>query len=347
MKRLTTITLSVLLYSFSVFQYSTAQEPQSINKPYPIIGSVEYAEKEMEALVPKTSNLEMIAKGFDWTEGPLWVRDGQYLLFCDIPPNRIYRWSEKDGLSIYLTPSGYTGATPRGGEPGSNGMVLDLLGRLVLCQHGDRRIARMNAAVKTPQSAFVSLTDSYKGKKYNSPNDLVYHKNGDLFFTDPPYGLEKNMDDPLKELDFQGVYRLDSKGALHLVTDQMSRPNGIAFSPDYKKLYVANSDDDNPVWMAFDVDEDGKTSDPHVFFDSRWIRRKGGGDGMKVGKNGNLFATGPGGVLVIDSSGKYLGTISTGRASANCAFGDDGKTLYITADDALLRIRLSTTGMGY
>ncbi|MBZ0257194.1 SMP-30/gluconolactonase/LRE family protein [bacterium] len=347
MKRLTMLMLLVLLYSTSLFHDASAQAPQGIEKPYPVIGSVEYAEKEMEALVPKSSELEMIAKGFDWTEGPLWVRDGQYLLFCDIPPNRIYRWSEKDGLALYLTPSGYTGTTPRGGEPGSNGLVLDSLGRLVLCQHGDRRIARMTANVQSPKASFTSLTDSYKGKKYNSPNDLVYHKNGDLYFTDPPYGLEKNMDDPLKELDFQGVYRLDAKGALHLVSEQISRPNGIAFSPDYKTLYVANSDGENPVWMAFDVDEDGKTSNPRVFFDARWIRRKGGGDGMKVDKKGNLFATGPGGVLVIDSTGKYLGTISTGRATSNCAFGDDGKTLYITADEALLRIRLSTTGMGY
>ncbi|MDP8245093.1 MAG: SMP-30/gluconolactonase/LRE family protein [Candidatus Hinthialibacter antarcticus] len=331
----------------SVFQNAAAQEPKGIDKPYPMVGSVEYAEKEMDALVPKTSSLEMVAKGFDWSEGPLWVRDGKYLLFCDIPPNRIYRWSEKDGLSVYLTPSGYTGSTPRGGEPGSNGLLLDSLGRLVMCQHGDRRMARMDAPVKSPKASFVTLAGAYKGKKLNSPNDAVYHKNGDLYFTDPPYGLEKNMDDPLKELDFQGVYRLDAKGGLHIVTDEMSRPNGIAFSPDYKTLYVANSDGGNPVWMAFDVDDDGSTGNGRVFFDARWIGRKGGGDGMKVDAKGNVFATGPGGVLVIDSKGKYLGTIKTERATANCAFGDDGKTLYITADEALLRIRLSTTGMGY
>lgn len=340
------MSLIAILASCTILNFAAAQEPKGVEKPYPTIGEVEYAEKELEALVPKSSKLEKLAEGFDWSEGPLWIEDGNYLLFCDIPPNRIYRWSEKDGLSLYLTPSGYTGLTPRSGEPGSNGLLLDSQGRLVLCQHGDRRMARMDAPLDAPQVRFETLAGKYKGKKFNSPNDAVFHKNGDLFFTDPPYGLEKNMDDPAKELDFQGVYRLDTKGNLHLVTDNISRPNGIAFSPDYKTLYVANSDGANPVWMAFDVDEEGKTSSPRVFFDSRTIGRQGGGDGMKVDKQGNVFATGPGGVLVINPQGKYLGTIHTGRATANCAFGDDGKTLYITADDALLRIRLSTTGMG-
>lgn len=342
------IALMILLHGgTSLAADAEEYQPKGVSTPYPTVGRVERADSAMDAIVPPEAKLELLAEGFVWSEGPVWVDEGKYLLFSDIPPNRIYQWSAEEGLKLYLTPSGYTDDKPRGGEVGSNGLLLDLQGRLVLCQHGDRRLARMDAALSNPLPKYITLADSWQGKRFNSPNDAVYHRNGDLFLTDPPYGLERNIDDPAKELDFQGVYRLDREGTLHLVTREMSRPNGIAFSPDYKTLYVANSDSSSPVWMAFDVADDGSTSNPRVFFDTRTIGRKGGGDGMKVDQRGNVFATGPGGVLVISPEGKYLGTIHTDRSTSNCAFGDDGKTLYITADDHLLRIRLSVPGMGF
>lgn len=317
------------------------------SEAYPTTGSIERADEAINDLIPEDAVLEVVARGFDWSEGPLWVKDGGYLLFSDIPPNRIYRWKENDGLRLYLHPAGYTGETDRGGEPGSNGLLIDDEGRLVLCQHGDRRMAWMDAPLSDPAPNFVTLADRYDGKRFNSPNDAVFHRNGDLFFTDPPYGLVGYVDDPAKEIEFQGVYRLTSEGHVHLVTDDLPRPNGIAFSPDYRTLYVANSHGEYPVWTAFDVDEDGVPSNPRPFFDSRSIDRRGGGDGLKVDKQGNVFATGPGGVLVLSPDGDYLGTIRTGRATSNCAFGEDGSTLFITADDLLLRVRLSTTGMGF
>ncbi|HQH73853.1 MAG TPA: SMP-30/gluconolactonase/LRE family protein, partial [bacterium] len=310
---------------------------------YPTTGRVERFSAALDALIPPDARLEVLAGGFEWSEGPVWVKDGNYLLFSDTFRNVVHKWKEGEGLTEYLKPSGYTGSTPRGGEMGSNGLVLDPQGRLVLCQHGDRRMARMDAPLSGPRPEFVTLADRWEGKRFSSPNDAAYHQNGDLYFSDPPYGLEKNINDPARELDFQGVYRLTPKGELSLVTRDMSRPNGVAFSPDYKTLYVSNSDGRSPIWMAFPIGEDGTPGPGRVFFSADQMKgnRKGGGDGLKVDGHGNLYATGPGGVLVISPAGDHLGTILTGKATSNCAFGDDGNTLYITADDQLLRIRLT------
>jgi gluconolactonase len=324
---------------------SCAQEPA----PARTLGSIERLDPRLEALIPPDAKMEVLAEGFDWSEGPVWVRSGGYLLFSDIPPNRVMKWKPGEGVSLYLHPSGYTGSRPRTGEPGSNGLLLDPQGRLVLCQHGDRRVARMDAPLDRPAPRFVTLADRYQGKRFNSPNDAVYHSNGALYFTDPPYGLEKLMEDPAKELDFQGVYRLAPNGEVTLLTRELSRPNGIAFSPDEKTLYVANSDPQRAIWMAFDVKPDGTLGHGRVFFDAtKWVpSRKGLPDGLKVDARGNLFATGPGGVLVFAPDGTHLGTLRTGEATANCAWGDDGSTLYITADMYLLRIRTSTRGKGF
>lgn len=307
-------------------------------------GQIDRKDPRFDKLIPQDARLEKLAEGFEWTEGPVWVRDGGYLLFSDIPRNSVMKWQPGAGATLYLKPAGYTGVVEYGGEPGSNGLTLDSQGRLISCEHGDRRVSRMetNGGKKT-------LVDSYQGKRLNSPNDLVYKSNGDLYFTDPPYGLPKNVDDPRKELDFQGVYRLSKDGQVTLLTKEMSRPNGIAFSPDEKTLYVANSDPAKAVWMAFEVKQDGTLGKGRVFFDvTSWVdKKKGLPDGLKVDQQGNLFATGPGGVHVFAADGTHLGSIDTGEATANCAFGDDGSMLYITADMYLCRIRTGTKGIGF
>jgi gluconolactonase len=316
----------------------------------PTLGEIERLDPAVDALVPADAKMEIIVDGLDWCEGPLWIpADGGFLIFADIPPNRIYRWDAKNGKQDYLYPSGYTGNTPRGGEPGTNGSTLDAEGRLVLCQHGDRRLSRMDAPLGAPAPNYVTVAGKYDGKRFNSPNDATLHSSGAIYFTDPPYGLVNNMDDPAKELDFQGVYRVTPDGEVTLLTEEMERPNGIALSPDDKTLYVANSHGPRPVIMAFPVLDDGTIGEGEVFFDATELSktRKGAPDGMEVDEHGNVFATGPGGVLVLSPEGKHLGTLKTGEATANVAFGEDGKTLFITADMYVLRIPLSTKGKGF
>jgi gluconolactonase len=322
-----------------------ASGPVAEKEPYPTMGKIVRLDKRMDKLIPQDAKLERLATGFDWTEGPVWNRQGKFLLFSDIPRNSIFKWKEGAGISLFMKPSGYTGTKPRGGEPGSNALILDPEGRLVLCEHGDRRISRVE-----PDGKKVTLADKYKGKRLNSPNDGVFKSNGDFYFTDPPYGLEKNWDDPARELDFCGVYRLSKNGRLSLLTKTMTRPNGIAFSPDEKTLYVANSDPEKAVWMAFPVLDNGRLGEGRVFFDAtQWVKEKKPGlpDGMKVDKKGYLFATGPGGVHIFSPKGKLLGTIDTGLRTSNCNWGNDGSVLYVTVDYNLCRIKTSTTGKGF
>ena len=323
-------------------------------KPAPkTLGKIERLDPALDAIVAPGAAMEIVAEGFDWSEGPLWVREGAgYLLFSDIPPNRVHKWTPEQGASVYLEQSGYLGPIPRPNnippdEPGSNGLTLDPSGRLVLCQHGNRQVARMDAPLSKPQAKYVPIADRYQGKRLNSPNDLVYHPDGSLYFTDPPYGLTRKEGDPDKQLDFQGVYRVARDGKLSLLTKELSRPNGIAFSPDHKTLYVANSDPKRAIWMAYDVKADGSIANGRVFFDAtKWVspERKGLPDGMKIDAQGHLFATGPGGVLVFDKTGKHLGTLATGEATSNCAFGENGSTLFITADMYILRLPLKVKG---
>lgn len=309
------------------------------------LGSIERLDSRLDALIPPGTKIEVLAEGLDWAEGPVWITPDGCLLFSDVPRNTVYRWQPGQGTSVFLKPSGYTGTVARQGEPGSNGLTVDAKGRLVLCQHGDRRVARLEK-----NGRFTPLADRYDGQRFNSPNDLVYHSNGDLYFTDPPYGLPGNMKDPAKELPFQGIYRLTPKGDVTLLTDSVSRPNGLALSPDEQTLYVAVSDPQRPVILAFDVRADGTLANERVFFDAQPLRqpgRKGLPDGLKVDRAGNVFSTGPGGVLVIAPDGKHLGTILTGQATANCAWGNDGSVLYITADMYLCRVKTSTVGQGF
>jgi gluconolactonase len=338
----TVTALTALLASMGVDdrQQARAQEKSTT----PTLGTIERLDSRFDRLVPKDARVERIAEGFDWAEGPVWDKNGQFLLFSDVPLNTVFKWQEGKGVSVFLKPSGYTGTTARGGEPGSNGLLMDPQGRLILCQHGDRRVARLEADGK-----FLTLADKYMGKRFNSPNDVVRKSNGDHYFTDPPYGLTGLNNDPAKELDFNGVYRLSQDGTVTLMTKEMTFPNGIALSPDEKTLYVANSDPKKAIWMAFPMKDDGTIGPGRVFADvtSSVGSKKGSPDGMKVDANGNLFATGPGGVLVFAADGTHLGTFNTGQATANCGWGEDGSVLYITADMYIGRVRLTTKGLGF
>ncbi len=305
--------------------------------------TLEVIDDRFYELIDKEATIEVLAEGHVWTEGPLWVPELDALLYSDIPPNEIHIWKEGQGAQLYLKPSGYTSDIERGGEVGSNALLLNAENQLVLCQHGNRQMAKMDAPLTDPASNFETIANSYLGKKLNSPNDAIYHSNGSLYFTDPPYGLEKQMDDPTKEIDFQGVYRVDQKGEVSLVTKTLTRPNGLAFNQDETRLYVANSDPDRAIWNVYDVSPDGSVSNERVFFDvtDQVPHKKGLPDGMKVDARGMIYATGPGGVLIFTPEGSHLATINTGQATSNCAFG--GKQmdyLYMTADDYLMRIKL-------
>lgn len=309
-------------------------------------GALHRLDPRFDQIVPKNAVLEKLAEGFEWTEGPIWIAKGKYLLFCDIPANTIYKWKEGEGVSVFLRPAGYAGENPPGLELGTNGLTLDANGALTMCDHGNRCVSRLNEENFTRKI----LARAYNGERLNSPNDLVFKSNGDLYFTDPPYGLKGLNNDPSKELDFNGVYRVKSSGEITLLTREFTFPNGIAFSPDEKILYVAQSDPNHAIWKAFEVLADGTLGKSRVFFDATpWVKqgKKGLPDGLAVDQSGNLFATGPGGVLVFSPEGEHLGTIATGEATANCKFGDDGSTLYITADMYLCRVKLSTKGLGF
>lgn len=322
-------------------QGSDVQTTES--KSYPATGSIERLQPELDALIPKDAKIEIIAEGFEWSEGPVWVADHDMLLFSDVPENKIFKWTETGGLEEYLSPSGFSGEQIEGEkQEGSNGLLLDAEGRLILCQHGNRQMARMDAPLHQPEPKYISLATAWQNKRFNSPNDAAFDRNADLYFTDPPYGLPKGETDPSREISFHGVYHLSAKtGTVTLLSDALSRPNGIALSPDEKTLYVANSDPNRAIWMAFDLDE-GKVSNGRVFFDAtdKVGVEKGLPDGLKVDKSGNIWATGPGGVLIFSPQGKHLGTIKTGQGTANCAFNSDQSVFYMTADMYLLRLIL-------
>jgi gluconolactonase len=335
---------------------------KSLAAPYPTFGTIERLDPALDKLIPPDAKVEKLAEGFDWVEGPVWVKDkkekaGGYLLFSDIPMNSIYKWTEGAGISLFMKPSGcHAGADCAAlKEPGSNALTVDKKGNLLMCEHGDRRVARL-ASLTKPDGKQLPLAAKYDGKRFNSPNDLTIASGGDVFFTDPPYGLvpkdpAKKDTFPGQEQKIQGVYRLDPKGKVTLLHDGLERPNGIALSPDEKTLYVANSHPPRPIWMAFDVKPDHTLANGRVFFDAAALiaktKRPGMPDGMKVDKQGNLFATGPGGVLIFSPAGKHLGTILTGQATANVAFGDDGSTLYITADSLIARVKTKTVGAAF
>ena len=303
---------------------------------------IEKFDSGLDALIDSEAKVEVLAEGFDWIEGPLWVESHQMLLFSNIPSNSIYKWTQRRGAELYLQPSGYTGESPRGGETGSNGLLLHPDGHLVLCQHGDRRMAKMAAPLDSPKAEFVTLADKYMGKKFNSPNDAVFKSNGDLYFTDPPYGLEKNINDPLKESPYQGVYKVSGTGEVTLLLDSLTRPNGIALLPNEKTIIIANSDPGKPYWYAYDLDTEGIPVNGRIFYDATAASKAAPGmpDGLKVDRKGNVFATGPGGVWIFSRQGKALGRIKINQLTSNCALANGDKTLFITADNYLLKMDL-------
>ena len=314
------------------------------NRPiesYRQTGSVERLSPLMDDIIAPGTLPEIIADSFDWSEGPVWIPELNMLLFSDIPQNSVFQWTEKDGLKLYLKPSGYTDTLPRGGETGSNGLLLDAEGRLVLCQHGDRRMARMEAPLEDPSPRFSTLADSWNGKRFNSPNDAVYSSKGELYFTDPAFGMELHWEDPKREMDFAGVFKLGTDGEVSLLIDSLSAPNGIALSPDESTLYVSVSGTD-ARWYAYSLSDDGMLTGGRVFFDAREMKkdRAGSADGMAVRSDGILFATGPGGVFVFHPDGTHLGTVLTGQRTSNCALDEEGGWLYMTADMFLMRIKL-------
>lgn len=325
----------------------------------PVIGTLERLDPALDEIFDKDAKIVKLGDGFAWTEGPAWVKKGGFLLFSDIPNNAVIKYKDGEGTSVFLKPSGYMGKREDYMEPGSNGLLMDHEGRLILMEHGDRRVSRLVLGKKPEDKE--TLADKYDGKRLNSPNDATIAKNGDIYFTDPPYGRMlkgKPWVFPELELDFHGIYRLSKDGKLTLLNKEMTYPNGIALSPDEKTLYVANSDPKKAIWMSFPVNSDGSLGKGKVMFDATaWVGKKGktsdGGpalqlpDGLKVDQKGNIFATGPGGLLVFSPEGKHLGTIVTGVNTGNCCFGDDGSTLYVMCDKAIGRIKTKTKGLGF
>lgn len=312
---------------------------------YPALGQVERLKPALDAVIAPDARLERLDDGSTWSEGPTWLPWERGVVFSDVPNNKVFLWTEKKGRQDYLDPSGYTGRILTFREPGANGLATDDQGRLHLCQHGNRQIVRLEK-----DGSFTPVVQFYGFRKLNSPNDLVFNRRGDLYFTDPPYGLEGLDKSPLKELSFNGVYLRRTSGEVVLLNTSMTYPNGIALSPDEKTLYVSQSDSKNPVIRAFPVAPDGTLGDSRIFYDAAPLAaegRKGGPDGLKVDVTGHLFATGPGGVLVLSPEGELLGILNTGEATANCCWGDDGSTLYITASKYFGRIRTRTFGHGF
>ena len=303
----------------------------------PGAGAILRVDPRLDALVPADARIEKLADGFVFTEGPVWIQSESRLLFSDVRANAIYQWTEAEGVSAFIDPV-FEGDVTGRRSVSSNGLTLDAEGRLIICEHGNRLISRLEA-----DGTRTTLVDNYQGGRLNSPNDAVYSTDGWLYFTDPPYGLEGLEESPMRELDFNGIYRLSPDGDLELLYADQTRPNGIALSPDERTLYVANSDADDKVWYAYDLGEDG-LSNQRVFYDVNDQTAPGAADGMTVDLAGHIFATGPGGVWIFAPDGTHLGTIQLDEVVANAAWGDDGRTLYMTASTGLYRIRLTTEG---
>jgi gluconolactonase len=326
-------------------QNNTDGEPTISNmhatEAYPLTGTIQRFDSAINRIIDPDAKIEIVAEGFKWSEGPLLVPQINTVLFSDVPENTIYSWNEKQGLNKWLTPSGYTGEGQYSREGGSNGLLLDAEGRLVLCQHGDRRMARLLAPLHAPAPKFETIADTYQGKRFNSPNDAAYDASGNLYFTDPPYGLPGNRNELGKELDFQGVYKVKPDGTVILLVDSLTRPNGIAVFPGGKSLLIANSDPQRVFWYIYDLNGDG-LSNGRIFYEANGLpaEYKGLPDGLKIDANSHVFASGPGGIYIFDAKGKKLGLIKLNDPASNVALSQDEKILYITNNNYLLRVKM-------
>ena len=333
--------LKMIFLSLLLTTSAIAQSTQ----PYATIGQVVRTDPKLDQLIPANAKIEIIAAGFGHLEGPVWVKDSSYLLVNDTKAQTTYKWSPTAGLSKFIEHNGYTGRLPYSEEPGSNGMTVDRQGRLIVCDHGDRRLAVMPLL---GEGGKRTLTDAHQGKRYNSPNDVIAHANGNVYFTDPPYGLPKQANDPSRETPINGVYQLTPNGITTLIIPDMTYPNGLSFSPDAKTLYVTQSDSTKPFIMAYPMLTDGRVGKGRVFFDASSVPRprpKELLDGIKLDNQENCWVAGPGGLLIISPAGKLLGRIDTGEVISNLTWGDDGSTLYIASSMFLCRIKTNVKGI--
>jgi gluconolactonase len=338
--RLTFLFALVTIASFTIScgeqQTKTSEDGQQKDSAVatPENTMIRILDPEGNDIIDSTAKVESLAGGFKWTEGPLYISSGEYLLFSDIPNNRVMKWKEGEGLSTYLQPSGFTPTDRKAPEKeaGSNGLLLDTKGNL----------ARMMAPLNDPKPVFETIADKYKGKRFNSPNDAIYDSKGNLYITDPSYGLDKGDDDTAKELSFHGVFRVTPSGKVDIVDSSLKWPNGIALTPDQKYLLIGHSDGDNPVWMKYELNDDGLAASKSVFYrlTAADQDKPGGPDGMKMSKKGYLFASGPGGIWIFNPSAKPIARIYTGQATSNCALSTDEKTLYMTCDHFLYKVSL-------
>jgi gluconolactonase len=330
--KLTFLATSLLVLSLTIIQSAMATP------------SIEMYDKRANEIIDPQATINVLGEGYSWSEGPLWVEDGQFLLFTDVPQNIIYKYKASEGITQYLRPSGATAMFEGDSTQGANGLLLNESGELVMMQHGDRRVAKLNAPLDKPTASFTTLVSEFKGARLNSPNDGVFHSNGDLYFTDPPYGLKDGRNDKNKAIEFDGVYRLKNDGTILLADESILYPNGVVLSPDEKRLFVAASDRNAAKWYTFDVDSQGNLQNKHVFYDATSLinktNEKGLPDGMVMHSAGYLFATGPGGVFIFDEDGILLAKIRTGKATANCTLSADEKTLYMTAHNTLMSVKI-------
>jgi len=336
--------LSFILIAFLLTNCKQAKSSETeIEKSTPAKFRIEVFNDEALKVIDPDTPINILASGLTWTEGPLWVENGDYLLFSDIPNNKVYKLSNNDTIT-YLQPSGSLDENFKGPEPGSNGLLLNSQGELVLLQHGERKVAKMDAPLNNPKPEYITLVDNYEGKRLNSPNDATYDAQGNLYFTDPAYGLPIQLEDLNKELDFQGVYCFLTTGELVLLDKDIEFPNGIDISSDGKTLYVSQSNLLQANWYKYDIVAPGKVENKQLFYDvTSFIDKEGypgAPDGLKVNKNDIIFASGPGGIWIFNPEGVLLAQILTGERTYNCAFGLNEKTLFITADDYVLSVDL-------
>jgi len=336
------ISLFTILYSCGENKDQAEEQQAAANA----IGKIEIYDAAALQSIDSTSTIDVIAKGYTWSEGPVWVADKQMLLFTDVPENKMYQWKEGDTAKLYLSPSGYTGSIKRiGGEDGANGLALNKYGKLLLCQSGNRQVVILNAPIEAPKPEFTILASNYNGKKFNSPNDLAIDSKNNIYFTDPIYGLPQRDTDSTRELSFEGVYKITANGKLSLLIDSIKHPNGIALSGDEKTLYIASSDETHPKWYAFDLDVNGDIKSGRILLDATDIMAKAtmkqGADGFKIDQHGNIFSAGPDGINIISPAGKLIGLIKIfNRKTSNCAFNETKDVLFITADDLVLKMKL-------